>query len=197
MHSRQILCAGLVVVGGFLGLGVEPVRAVVINESSDIDLGFGFVNFDGGESNVWSSQETPNVNDPDTPTNVNGVPFIVGNVQFTITLGGTSFSSQGPQFAESGGARILIDNDSSGGGGDDLTAQSINSTVTITASLVDPTLPGDAIAGTDAFSLAIDQISVYALKHTGVPTTSNDFFITEVLPGDDATSPTFTLNSSG
>src|SRR4051794_2728587 len=100
MHNRQMLWAGLLGIAAAIGLGAVPVGAVVVTESSDINLGFGFANIPGGDSNVWTSQETPTVNDPDTVANVNGVPFTVGNVQFTITLGGTSFSSQGPQFAQ-------------------------------------------------------------------------------------------------
>jgi hypothetical protein len=162
--------------------GLAPVVAgAAVVDSGAFNIGLGY-------QNGFTSQETPTVNDPDTAFNINGVPFVVGNFTITISASSTNFSSQGVRFIESGGVRVLADN----APGDSTTAESMNTTLTVTAAYTGPALPGAAF--NDAFTLRLDQVSIYALKHPAIGT-SDDFYITETTAGNAGTSPTIDLNS--
>ncbi len=179
MKAKLMMIAGLV-----SSLVTTAVNAAVVTDTSAFDIGLGFNN------GIWTSQETPTVNDPDTVSNINSVPFVVGDFTITITATSASIGSQGPHFGESGLTRVLGDY---GVGDVSSFAQSTTSSLSITATYTGPALPGGAYD--DSFQLTLDQVSIYAIKHPAWAGGA-DFYITETTGANPGASSTTTLTTN-
>ncbi|MCC7193516.1 MAG: PEP-CTERM sorting domain-containing protein [Phycisphaeraceae bacterium] len=145
MKAKLVLLAGLATL-------VSPLatQAYIVNNSSSFDVAMGYA----VSPNTWKTTESAATNTPNTA--VNATPFTVGDFNITITATGSGFSSNGPYFP----SRVMTDGDGNG-------LAAYNNEFTISITYNGPAGPFGTTPGSEQVTLAIDSISIYALKYPG------------------------------
>lgn len=186
MNTRDLsVCAA--VVTALLLAAADASAASLAIDSGAFSVGFGYT---VDNNSNFDTTETSAANTPTTAAH--NVPFTVGNFQITIGVSTIFFGSNGPRFD---------DREFTNGDGAGRSAASNGTTVTITATYVGPPLPQDAIPGSDAFELKIDQFSVYFMKHTAYLTADpldddTGFYAVETTASNPGQSQTLTATAS-
>lgn len=171
-HARLLLGT----VSTVLCFATHAHALLSVTNDEPFSVGYGF----GG--NLWTTNETAAANTPITASNPNGSSFTVGDFKFTVTIASLANSSQGVSFLN----RVLTN----GVIGNEQTAQSQLTSVTISGEYTGPNPPLDAEPGPTGFILNIDQISVYAHKHPAqLGGTTNEIWWIESTPGNNGISP--------
>jgi hypothetical protein len=186
-HLRRIpVKKGLLLAVVMSALIPVAAQAAIINDSSSFDVAYGFTDTGGG----WNASETSATNTPTTATN--GVPFTVGNFDITVSAAGSFFATVGVRFP----GRVLTNYDGTNYPQESKTSHANEFAVSVT--YTGPAGPLGTIPGSEQVSLAIDSISIYALKVPTIGTSSVHWV--ETTAGHTGSGPSVALiedNQSG